>query len=385
MTSIPERADVVVVGLGAMGSMTAWQAAARGATVVGIEQFSTAHARGSSHGGSRIFRTILFEGADYVPMARASLELFRRLEQESGTTLLTVSGGVTIGPAEGELIKEARTSAEEQGVDHEVLDADQIRARFPQHNVFDDDVAVYEGGAGALRPERAVQAAVDAARRCGATIITDTGVTAVHPGDGEVVVVTERGSIRARKVVLATGAWFNDLVPWLSLPLEIQRSCLAWYTGTPSADFTPERFPVFIRESDGVDGWGIPDIDGQGVKVGAGPSTFKPYLDRPEDNWVAPGPADLRPIDEFVRKAFHGLSSRSVDAAACMNSKTPDWDFVIGTAAAAPDLVLLGGFSGHGFKHAAGVGRIAAELALDGGTDIPIARFSPDRFTEAAR
>jgi sarcosine oxidase len=152
MTSIPERADVVVVGLGAMGAMTAWQAAERGATVVAIEQFSAAHNRGSSHGGSRIFRTILFEGADYVPMARASLELFRRLEKESGTTLLTMCGGVTIGTADGELIRDARKSAEEQGVDHEVLDAGQIRARFPQHVVVDDDVAVYETGARSAAP-----------------------------------------------------------------------------------------------------------------------------------------------------------------------------------------------------------------------------------------
>jgi sarcosine oxidase len=143
---------------------------------------------------------------------------------------------------------------------------------------------------------------------------------------------------------------------------------------------------VFIRESGDLDGWGIPDIDGRGVKVGVGyTQSYKPFLDRPEENWVPPGPADLRPIDEFCRAAFRGLSVRAADSAACMNSQTPDDHFVIGVAAAAPDLVLVGGFSGHGFKHSAGVGRVAADLALDGGTDIPIGLFSPDRFSGGTR
>jgi len=384
MSKTLAHADIAVLGLGAMGAMTAWQAAQRGVSVVGIEQFGLAHARGSSHGGSRIFRMILFEGPEYVPVGRASHELWRRLERDSGTTLLTTSGGLVIGPADGPLVLEGLESAESGGVEHELLDADQMRARFPQHALFDDDVAIYEPGAGALRPEAAITAALGQAQEAGATILSECGVRSLGLGDAEVEIVTDRGTVLAKKVVLATGAWFNDLVPELRLPLRIQRSCLTWFSSSDPTLFGPERFPVFVRESGRLDGWGIPDIDGRGVKVGAGPSVEKRWLDRPEDNWTAPTPADVAPAVAFCREAFPTLSHDIADTAACMNSKTPDGDFVIGQAAAAPQLVVLGGFSGHGFKHAAGIGRIAAELALDGGTDIPIERFSPDRFAAVA-
>jgi sarcosine oxidase len=384
MTETLARADVAVIGLGAMGAMTAWQTAARGASVVGVERFPLAHARGSSHGGSRIFRLILFEGPEYVPLARASLELWRRLERESGTSLLAVSGGLVIGPADGPLIADARRSAEAAGVEHELLDADELRARYPQHAVFDDDVAVYEPGAGALAPEAAIRAAAGQAERAGARIFTELEVTALRLGAPEVRVVTERGTILARKVVLCTGAWFGDLAPSPALPVRIQRSCLTWFRGAEPAQFEPERFPVFVRESGELDGWGIPDVDGRGVKVGVGDSGSKPWLDRPEDNWTAPTAADIAPIEAFCRRAFPALAPTAADAAACMNAKTPDGHFIIGPASSAPQVIVVGGFSGHGFKHAAGVGRVAAELALDGGTDIPIERFSPDRFAAVA-
>jgi sarcosine oxidase len=376
------RADVAVIGLGAMGAMTAWQAAARGASVVGIEQFPIAHARGSSHGGSRIFRMILFEGPEYVPVVRAAHELWRALERESGAELLTTTGGLVIGTDGGPLITDALASAAAGGVEHELLDVGQVRARFPQHALFDDDVAVYEPCAGALRPEAAIRAALKVAEGAGTRIMAECPVTSLSLGEREAEIVTANGIVRARKVVLATGPWFSDLVPELALPLRNQRSCLTWFDGGKA--YGPERFPVFIRESRDLNGWGIPDIDGRGVKVCYGSSEGKPWLDRPEDNWTAPTAVDVAPSEAFCRAAFPELTPRAADAAACINSKTPDYDFVVGVSEAAPQLVLLGGFSGHGFKHAAGIGRIAAELALDDGTDIPIQRFSPDRFAAVA-
>lgn len=378
------RADVAVIGLGAIGAMTSWQLAARGASVVGIERFRPAHDRGSSHGGSRIFRQILFEGAEYVPLARTSLQLWRRLERDSGTSLLAVSGGLVIGPSRGELIADAVASAEAGGVEHERLETDELRARYPQHAVFDDDVAIFEPGAGALRPEAAILAAVEQAEVAGAAIVTDCAVEAIGLGEPHVSIRTQRATVVARRAVVAAGAWFNDLVPELALPLRTQRSCLAWHRGAPSGDFGTERFPVFVRESGHLDGWGIPDIDGRGVKIGAGATANKPWLERPEDNWTAPTARDLAPSEAFVREALPDLHPRAADAAACMNSKTPDGDFIVGISSLAPELVLVGGFSGHGFKHAAGVGRIATELALDGATEIPIERFSPDRFAAIA-
>ena len=370
--------DVAVIGLGAMGAMAAWSAASRGASVVGFEQYAIAHDKGSSHGGSRIFRRTMFEGEHYNPIVARAEELWRKLEKESGTQLLQTSGGLCIGPRDGELIVDALRCAEAGGVEHALLEPDQLAARFPQHAHIPGDVGVFEPGAGVLNPEAAITAAVGLAAAAGALLRTASGVTAIHPEETSVRIETADEVVTARSAIVATGAWFTDLLP--DLPLRIQRSSLMWFTGADRALYRPDRFPVFIRESGPVDGWGIPDVDGRGVKLGAGPTAPKPWIDHPRDNEHPVDENDVEPVAAFCKAAFPGLAPTPVDARACMNSKTPDGDFVLGSPEAAPRLVLAGGFSGHGFKHASAVGEIVADLALAGGSPIPLERFSPDRF-----
>jgi sarcosine oxidase len=370
--------DVAVIGIGAMGAMAAWSAASRGASVVGFEQYAIAHDKGSSHGGSRIFRRTMFEGEHYNPIVARAEELWRKLEEEAGTRLLQPSGGLCIGPRDGELIVDALRCAEAGGVEHELLEPDHLAARFPQHAHIPGDVGVYEPGAGVLNPEAAITAAFGLATAAGAQLRTASGVTAIHPEETSVRIETADEVVTARSAIVATGAWFTDLLP--DLPLRIQRSSLMWFTGADRASYRPDRFPVFIHESGPVDGWGIPDVDGRGVKLGAGPSAPKPWIDHPRDNDHPVDEKDVEPVTGFCRAAFPGLTPTPVDARACMNSKTPDGDFVLGSPEAAPRLVLAGGFSGHGFKHASAVGEIVADLALAGGSSIPLERFSPDRF-----
>jgi sarcosine oxidase len=244
-------------------------------------------------------------------------------------------------------------------------------------------VAVYEPGAGALRPEACIVAAVRAAEQAGAQIHVDSPVRLLHVDDGYVEVVTDENTFRAKKVVLASGAWALDLLPEVALPLRTQRSCLSWFQAREDpGDYRPERFPVFVRESGDLDGWGIPDVDGQGVKVGVGGTANKPWLERPEDNWHDPSPDDLKPIEDYCRVAFPGLEPRVTHAMACMNSKTPDGDFIIGHVGGTDRVVFAGGFSGHGFKHSPAVGLACAQLALDGQTEFDLGKFSPERFKD---
>ncbi len=371
------RSDVAVVGLGAMGAMSLWQLAERGVSVVGVERYDIAHPYGSSHGASRIFRSILFEGPEYVPVARRSLELWRELERVSDTPLLTITGGLCIGTDGGELIADAVQSADAGDVSYELLGIDVLRARFPQHACFDDDIGVYEHAAGSVNPELAIRAAVARAAELGATVQTETTVTAVEFGADRVAITCDDQTIEARAAIISAGPWFTDLVPHLELPLRNQRSILSWFA--PGRDFGADRFPAFVRESHDLQGWGLPDLDGSGVKIGISGQP-KPWLDRPEDNRAPVSAAETLPIESFCTRAFPELPPRVVRAEPCINSKTPDGDFVVGTSSRAPGVVLAGGFSGHGFKHAAGIGSIAADLAIDGETDIPIGRFDPDRF-----
>jgi sarcosine oxidase len=372
--------DVAVLGLGAMGSMACWRASFRGAKVIGIEQFGPAHARGSSHGGSRIFRKTLFEGPAYIPLIERAGPLWRQLGTEAGRTLFRRSGGICIGPRDGELVKDAVQCAEAGGFDYEVLEPEELAARYPQHAYVADDVGVLEPGAGILHPEESIRAALEVARSAGADLRFETPVQALDPGDGDVAITLPDDVVHARRVVVATGAWFTDLVPELELPLRVQRSVLVWFRGEDQRAYAPDRFPVFVRENAEMDGWGIPDVDGAGVKIGAGPSAPKPWLAHASDNDYPVDARDTGPAEEFCRRGFPGLVPTAAAARPCMNSKTPDGHFVIGIPDAAPGLVLAGGFSGHGFKHAAAVGDVAIDLALDGQSDLPLAAFSPARF-----
>ncbi|GAA3107984.1 sarcosine oxidase [Kribbella aluminosa] len=376
--------DVAVLGLGAMGAAAAWRAAARGASVIGFEQFTPAHARGSSHGGSRIFRRTVFEGIDYVPVVRRAEQLWAQLERDTGATVFHRSGGLCVGAAEGELVRDAMRCAEEGDVEIELLDADALAGRYPQFAVAPGDVGVFEPGAGVLDPEGCIRAELGLAKAAGAELRFETQVSGLQYDDAGVRISVGAETITARRAIVATGAWFTDLVPELALPLRVQRSPLVWFAGADQAAYGPDRFPTFIWESGDLDGWGIPDVDGRGVKVGAGRSAAKPWLEHASDNDYPIGPADTGPVEAIVRRAFPGLDPVPVAATPCMNSKSPDGDFVIGIPAAAPALVLAGAFSGHGFKHSAAVGDITVDLAVDGASDIALGHFSPDRFGPTA-
>ncbi len=377
--------DVAVLGLGAMGATAAWRAAARGASVIGFEQFTPAHARGSSHGGSRIFRKTVFEGIDYVPLVNRAETLWAQLERDSGATVFYRSGGLCVGAADGELVRDAVRCAEEGAVEIELLDADALAGRYPQFAVAPGDVGVFEPGAGALDPEGCIRAALGLAKAAGAELRFETQVTGLQYDDAGVRISVGAETISARRAIVATGAWFTDLVPELGLPLQIQRSPLVWFTGADRAAYGPDRFPTFIWESGDLNGWGIPDVDGRGVKVGVGSgAAYKPLLGHASENGYPIGPVDTDPVEAFVRRAFPGLDPVAAAATPCMNSKSPDRDFVIGIPAAAPSLVLAGGFSGHGFKHSAAVGDITVDLAMEGASDIALDRFSPNRFGATA-
>lgn len=376
---MPARYDVAVLGLGAVGASAAWRAAERGCSVIGFEQFTPAHARGSSHGGSRIFRKTLFEGIEYSALVDRAELLWGRLERESGAALFRRTGGLCIGAEDGELVRDAMRCSAAGGVEVELLDADALASRYPQFAVAAGDVGVLEPGAGVLDPEGCIRAALELASAARADLRFETRVTALDHDDDGVRIWVGTESFAARRAIVATGAWFTDLLP--ELPLRVQRSASVWFAGEDRGAFGPDRFPTFVWESDGLDGWGIPDVDGRGVKVGAGPSAPKPWLDHASANDYPIGPADTDPPEDFVRRALPGLAPKAVAAVACMNSKSPDGDFVIGTPRLAPSLILTGGFSGHGFKHASAIADLAIDLATDGTTEIPLTPFSPNRFS----
>jgi sarcosine oxidase len=364
--------DVAVVGLGAMGSHTLWRLAARGARVIGIEQFEPGHDRGASHGESRIFRTAYMEGSAYVPLMRAARALWAQLEVETGASIVIPTGCLSIGPPGSRLVAGAAEAAAEHGLPHSLLTPAQLAERWPQHaGLPPDAVALYEPDAGVLRPELAVRSAVSAAIARGATVLSGTHVESV--GDG-VVRLADR-EITARHVVVAAGGWSLSLLPRLGVPLRPVRRVQGWFTAPPS--YGPEQFPVFLRETGDTVWYGLPALDGRTAKVAV---HHAPGLNEPVDPSVGPRPPDALDADrlaELIRPGLPGLDPAPVRMLPCTYSLTPDENFAIGRYA--DHTTALAGFSGHGFKFAPRIGEIAADLALTGATPADLTLFAPHR------
>src|SRR5437879_3226690 len=264
------EAQVVVVGLGSMGSQALWQLARRGVTAIGIEQFAPGHDQGAGHGESRIIRSCYQEGPQYVPLIQAAFPLWRELERETGQHLLTENGALFIGRTDSGYLPDAIATAEAYGLPYELLDAAEASRRYPQHRLASDEAVFLDVKAGFLRPEAAVRAAAGRAEQLGARVVSAARVEAIEERADRVEVRTAAGTFRADQAILAAGAWTAKLLPELGLPLWVERQVMFWFRARDPGQFAPERFPVFIRERSqdrtwyGLPSWyGVPSLDGE--------------------------------------------------------------------------------------------------------------------------
>lgn len=373
-------ADVIVAGLGAMGSTALWRLAARGVRCLGIDQYPPGHPHGSSHGRSRLFRVACLEGPEYVELAQLALRLWRELESVSGTELFEQTGGLMIGAPESAAVAGTLRAVKAHGLPHEVLDEHELRARYPQHAELGGTVGVVDPSAGILSPEDSIVAAAEVAKRFGARIVAGSRVVAVRPDEAGVTVVCADRSYRARHAIVSAGAWTGATLTDLALPLKVVRQVMTWFA--PREDdnaFTTAHFPIFVRELAPDDGaWGCGLHRGWPVKVGPegfdGPAVDPDTVDR------AVHADDLDRARDYARNYLPALDPEPVSAQTCLMTLTPDTNFVIGAPKELPNVTVLAGFSGHGFKHAAGIGEIAAALATNEPAPVGLDLFNPDRF-----
>ncbi len=376
--------DVIVAGLGGMGSAAAYQLAGRGQRVLGLERFSPAHDRGSSHGRSRIIRQAYFEGSEYVPLLLRAYELWEQLEEETGQRLMTLTGGLMIGREDGELVSGSVQSAEEHGLPYEMLDAAEIRRSFPAYAPGPETVALYEEKAGFVRPEETVKAHLDQASSSGADLRFGEPVLSWEASGDGVRVETPKSTYEAGRLVISPGAWAPQVLADLDLPLEVIRQVMFWYEPKNGLEpFLPERFPIFIWEpEDGNMFYGFPAQDAdRGVKAAffraGGVPTSPDTIDREVHE------EEIGFLRSYLAEHVPELAGRCLDARACMYTNTPDEHFVISAHPEHPQVVIACGFSGHGYKFCSVVGEIVADLAIEGSTRHPIALFSPARLNRA--
>jgi sarcosine oxidase len=371
--------DVIVVGLGGMGSATVRHLAARGVRVLGLERFDPAHDRGSSHGGSRVIRQSYFEDPAYVPLLLRAYELWEEAEKDSGADLLTLTGGLYLGPPESTTFAGSLRAAQEWDLPHEVLDAAALATRFPTITPAADEVAVFEERAGFVRPERTVATHLDLAARDGADLRFGQQVLSWEATASGVRVRTADGKHTAGRLVISPGAWAPTLLADLGLPLRVERQVQYWFA--PPGGVEPYvGHPVYVAEqAGGAQIYGFPAIDGPdgGVKVAffrRGRVTDPDALDRVVTE------AEVDEMRARVADTLPGLVGPLVTSVPCMYTTTPDEHFVIAAHPELENVTVACGFSGHGFKFVPVVGEIVADLATTGTTSHPIALFDPRRF-----
>jgi sarcosine oxidase len=368
---------VAVIGCGAMGAATGWRLATRGAQVVCFDRHSPPHSLGSSHGESRITRTAYFEGDWYVPLLQETFPLWRDLEQASRAQLLTLTGALMIGSPSAQAITGALSAAKAHELAARLLDADELRSRYPGHVVEAGDVAVLDTQAGFIRPEAAVAAMIDRVVAAGGEIRRGVVVTEVSGRSDGVEVVTDETHETFDAAVIAAGPWMSELV--VALPLTVERQVMAWLAIEPEADWlTADRFPVFIRQTEELgDIYGVPTLDGVSMKIARHHDGDRTH---PESVQREVGDADLDPLRTFAATYLRGVTGRVTRTAVCMYTNTPDEHFVIDFHPDDSRIVVVSACSGHGFKFAPVIGDIAADLVREGRTLRDISRFAATRF-----
>jgi len=372
--------DVIVVGLGAMGGATAYHLASRGAKVLGIDQYAPPHDLGSSHGESRVIRTVYYEHPLYVPMVQRAFELWRKLERDANEPdLLHVTGNLMLGHGNSGLIQGARRAAEEYRLAVEEIDPSRLQDRFPQFIPLPGFTALFDPAAGFLDPERCVKTHLDMAVRHGATLRTGERVMSWTPvGDG-VRVDTTQGSYEAGKLVLAAGPWMQELLGGRGPALTVERQTVLWFQPPGERSmWTPDRFPVYMCEFDdgqliygfplGPRGWKVA-VHYQGELVDDVRTMRREVL-----------PHDVARVRGAVSRLFDWVNEAPLlESAACLYTDTPDLRFVIDFLPDVPQVLVSSACSGHGFKFASAIGEMQAQLVLDGKCAFDLEPFRIDR------
>ncbi|PWU09751.1 MAG: N-methyl-L-tryptophan oxidase [Verrucomicrobia bacterium] len=369
--------DVIIAGLGAMGSAAAYHLAKTGRHVLGLDRFEPPHQFGSSHGLTRIIREAYFEHPLYVPLVQRAYELWADLEKQSGQKLLLQTSGLMLGRPDGVLVRGARRSAEEHHLKHRVLSCDDMRREFPMFQLPPDMVAVWEPRAGILFPEAAIRTHIASARAHGAELVINSPVEKWEPETGGVRVHAASGVYTARQILLSPGAWMTSLAPDLKLPLAVERQVLCWFQPRSEPGlFSPQRCPIFICEHQpGRFFYGFPDL-GDGVKIGVhheGAMASPDRLDRQVKDRETEIALSL--LRQFLPRAAGPVRSAMV----CMYTNTPDEHFLLDWHPHSPQVLIASPCSGHGFKFSPVIGELAASLLSGARSPFDLSLFRLDK------
>ncbi|MBL0926121.1 MAG: N-methyl-L-tryptophan oxidase [Phycisphaerales bacterium] len=374
--------DVIVVGLGAVGSSALLALARRGARCIGFDRYAPPHELGSSHGRSRLIRLCYFEHPDYVPLLRSSYALWDRLQAEWPEPIIRITGGVYLGARDDPFIAGSLATANTHGLAHELLSHDGLADRFPQFRTEPGEVGFFEPTAGVLFPESAVRASLAQAESLGAQVLINEPVRSWVASRDGVTVHTDTRTVHASAMILCTGPWIRSLAPMLAPALTVTRQVLAWFRPADDRHLHAPQMPAWaVGIADGSVFYGFPmfstpaghpPLGGPGFKIALhkpGATTDPDHVDRRVHAH------ELASLAAFLRRRIPDAcrpDGESVAATVCLYTSTPDHHFLIDTHPDHRNVVLISACSGHGFKLSSATGQAAADLATDGTTGLPI-------------
>ena len=368
-----EHVDVVVVGAGSIGDLSLCQLSQRSVLkVVGLDTYPRMNLNSSYAGESRLFRTIVKEGALFNEHVDVSLDLWLELQDLSSQSLLHQCGMLSIGPPDFDAIQATREIAEDYELPHEMLSPDELFSRYPQFRPDSHDIGILDIRGGVLRPEVAVAAAQLAAEDNGAQLHFRTRVTELTSRADGVKVATTDGSYLADHVVVATGSWTTRLLPELEPYVEARPIGSTWAMPHDVTQFYPDKFPGFIRDRIHEDGeeshwFGVPSLDGYSIKIG--------YYPEPSDKRVDVDPdTDLRKystdelsfIGEMLQKCIPHLLPSPVRHEMHHDTYASNQMPIFDRLEADDRVLYAAGLYGVGFKFTTSYGKMLTEMALDG-------------------
>ncbi|MEM7275698.1 MAG: N-methyl-L-tryptophan oxidase [Actinomycetota bacterium] len=386
-----ERFDLIVVGLGAMGAATTYQARRQGLSVLGIDRHHPPHTLGSTHAETRVTRLAVGEGPQYLPFVARSHEIWRELEARSGEALLHLSGGYIITdpePVAGQrwedFVVATDRIAAEAGIPFHLVDPSMVPSAGqpgppPRIRGLDGKRIGFEPTGGVVMAERAVAVQLDLAKDDGATVRTGETVTAIEPASNGVTVVTDRTRYRADRAVLATGPWLPELADQTDIPsLAVTRQTVFWFEVDDVAAFGTDRFSFIIwagqSDDDYVGVFPIPPGGTPALKV-----LGEQFAETTDPHTVDRTVSDDEIADfhrRLVAGRIDGVTDRCVKAQVCLYTNTPDDHFLIDTVPGTDRVLQLSPCSGHGFKHSAAIGEAVAAWAAGTSTTLDLRPFA---------
>ena len=361
-----------------MGSAVAYHLAGAGASVLLVEQFDTGHALGSSHGETRAIR-MLYDKAHYTRLMPAAYREWRRLEADAGRKLMFITGSPVMAPEGHPFTVERDALLREAGIEAEWWEPEELMKRFPQFTVDKQTRTLWQKDTGFLLASECVRTHLEMGASRGVVVRNRTAVDQIEWQSDPLEVIAGGERLRARTVISTAGAWSGRLLADLELPLKIRRQQIAHFRTDAPEQYGVGIFPVFVDVTGNETMYGFPIAGIDGVKVardGLGEVVHPDSCNRTPDQ------EHLEYLRDFMRRRIPGAAGEVVEAQVCLYTETPDLDFIIDAHPDCERLLIAAGFSGHGFKFTALVGRLLSEMALEGESNTaPPASLEPFRVS----